>query len=531
MKVNNRFNIGIGLCMLMVLVLSMMVACGQQSTGDSTAKPTAASSQPVSGGRLKIAVTQDARQIGYSPDMTSPSEFFMNHVCLEPLTIYDNATGELKPWLVTEWKADATAKIITLSIRKDVKFHDNTVFDAKAVKWNLDQYIAAKRSEVGSIASVDVVDDYTVRLNLKQWDNTVMDNLNITCMMVSPTAVEKNGKDWAYSHAVGTGPFMYVEGSWQKDVKVIYKKNPNYWQKGKPYLDEIEFDVIIDPLVQLASLQRGEIDMLQTVAVENVKTIDTTKFFVGQRAGTAMNGVLPDSIHTDSPCADVRVRRAVSYAMDVKSIISGVLLGYGMLTNQWGPANQWGYNPNVKGYPYDPNKAKQLLADAGYANGLKMTIYVETIPQNIQCATAIQGYLKAVGVTTDIVTQDSSKFLQYVQGGWDKGLLFTPLRSSVEYISVMQRSLTTGSATYSKGIMHPPAVDDLFKQATQVTDFEAKKKILWEIQRLVYDEYCMVNALWVTVMPVTYSNKLHDVQYAESIYSFGWHPETAWLSK
>jgi ABC-type transport system substrate-binding protein len=275
--------------------------------------------------------------------------------------------------------------------------------------------------------------------------------------------------------------------------------------------------------------------MLQTVAVENVKTIDTTKFTVGQRAGTSMSGILPDSIHPDSPCADVRVRRAVSYAIDTKTMISSLLLGYGMWTNQWGPTTGWGFNPNVKGYPYDPNKAKQLVDEVvkekGYTGGIKLTIYVETIPQNIQCATAVQSYLKSVGITTDIVTQDSSKFLQYVTGGWDRGLLYTPLRSSVEYVSVMNRSLTTGSATYSKGIMHPPEVDKLFKDATQAADFETKKKIVWEIQRLVYDEYCMVNALWVTVMPATYTNKLKDIQYFESIYSFGWHPENAWLSK
>ena len=135
---------------------------------------------------------------------------------------------------------DSSGKVITLTLRRGVKFHDGTDFNAEAAKWNLDQAISTKQFGSVLIDSVDVVDPYTIRINLKQRDNTLLGMLGFSYigMMISPTAFKTKGEDWVIANPVGTGPFRFA--SWQKDVKIAFRKFEGYWQKGKPYLDGIE---------------------------------------------------------------------------------------------------------------------------------------------------------------------------------------------------------------------------------------------------------------------------------------------------
>ena len=190
-------------------------------------------------------------------------------------------------------KGSTKEKTIVISLTKGIKFHDGTDFNAEAVKWNIDQHLAVKGPGTEMLKSVDVLDAYTVRLNLLEWDNRVTSNLAAQLgMIISPTACKKNGKEWAAKHPVGTGPFEFV--SWQKDVRTTYKKFPGYWQKGKPYLDRIEWNIIGETFTREAALRGGEIDVVLFPAPNDIAGLEKDGFVVSRHRITtgARGGVL-----------------------------------------------------------------------------------------------------------------------------------------------------------------------------------------------------------------------------------------------
>ena len=145
---------------------------------------------------------------------------------------------------------------------KGRQFHDGTDFNARAAKWCLDHAIEAKT--VAGFLSVDIIDDYTIRINLDKYRNTHMNVLaQSVCNMISPTAYEKNGKEWAEWHPVGTGAFKFV--SFERGSKVTYAKWDGYWQKGRPYLDGIEYLLIRDPMTQMAAMRSSGPDKVQVL--------------------------------------------------------------------------------------------------------------------------------------------------------------------------------------------------------------------------------------------------------------------------
>jgi peptide/nickel transport system substrate-binding protein len=189
-----------GLVILMILLLS-----GSQML-------FAAESKPRYGGTLTMSDFVEEPNIGYPPKMFRPPAMRQSGPALETLLRID-MTGKPIPWLATAIKEDPKAMTVTLTIRKGVKFHDGTDFNAEAVKWNLDQQVADKGLGTDNIKSVEILNDSTVRINLTAWDSTFTSNLaQPTGLMISPAAFKKNGKDWCANNPVGTGPFQPSEG-------------------------------------------------------------------------------------------------------------------------------------------------------------------------------------------------------------------------------------------------------------------------------------------------------------------------------
>ena len=189
------------------------------------------------------------RIIGAARDYAPP---FFDHL----LSIGDD--GKYKPGLALSWDTSADGKAITFKLRQGVKFHDGTPFNAQAVKSNIDNLIPPNAAILHGITSVDVVDDYTVKLNLPAYNNLILFHFaaNPATYMYSPEALKKNGADWATTHPVGTGPFMLKD--YQPNISLTLVKNPNYWQKGLPYLDGIEITMVPDPMTQMITLKAGQ---------------------------------------------------------------------------------------------------------------------------------------------------------------------------------------------------------------------------------------------------------------------------------
>ena len=282
--------------------------------------------------------------------------------------------------------------------------------------------------------SVEVVDPYTVRVNFNKWENTVPatfgDN-NPALYMVSKAAYDKNGQEWMNTHPVGTGAFTLV--SYVTDASAKLAKNPTYWGTDAlgnklPYLDGLEFSFTSDATTTLMMAKTGEVDMVGTVSPGKQMTGYKDMGWLTHALYDANEVWVPDSAHADSPWSKLEVREAAEYAVDRAAIAQK--FGYGFLqpVNQIPPRDSTAYNANFAlARNYDPAKAKQLLAQAGYPNGFKTSLIVWPF-SNHDIVLAEQQYLEAVGIQVDVQFPEAGKFNSYTgpQGSYHNALVEAP---------------------------------------------------------------------------------------------------------
>ncbi len=533
-------------CVVALFIAGLLVSCAQpvtvapsapasaQPTSAASASVPAAASSPTSarqyGGILRVTDTRDGQSLGYPPGMTLANSYRQASPALEPLFRFDK-TGNLTPWLATDYKNDVAAKTITLTLRQGVKFHDGTDFNAQAVKWNLDQSVSKKAAGTENFNAIDVLDDYTVRIILARWDSTSTGYLAQSLgLIISPTAFQKNGEAWATIHPIGTGPFEFV--SWDKDVKTLYKKFAGYWQKGKPYVDGIEWLLIADAVTRQSSFQAGESDLMVTTSAKDVAPLEKAGFVATRgKAGSGSAGLVPDSANPKSPFANLQVRQAAVHAIDTKAIVDTLYGSEAEPSNQYAYRGHWGYNPAVVGYPYDPQKAKRLLAEAGYPNGFKKTMtYLATSPEAEQVHTAVQGYLKVVGIDATLDPAPQNRFVQMVQSGKWEGIIGGPASSTPDLAAALDQRYS-GKPTWN-GLMLAP--DDYLKtiqDATAAPDFETKQKSIQEAERLLVDKYCLVIQIYTQFSTAVSYSTVRDHGFYSSPFIGQWTPEDVWLSK
>ena len=492
------------------LFILLVVVCAVLLVGlaDASGQTTTSKLKPRYGGVLKM-LGYDPYSLGYPPTMTANTDGQQASVALETLFRFDEK-ADVVPLLATGWKADPKAKTITVSLRKGVKFHDGTDFNAKVCKWNIDKFREGKRRELESIQSVDVVDDYTVRLNLGIFDNVIISHFTHDAgRMISQAAYEKNGQEWCEKNPVGTGPFQFV--SWQKDVGTKFKRFDGYWG-GKPYLDGIETYKVSDQVAELMSFKAGQRHII-LLNPKDAKDLEAEgKFNIvappeGQVAALGGNSKDPKS-----PFADIRVRRAISYALDLNTLAKTFGYGYYAPLNQWARPGQWSYNTAVKGYPYNPKKAKELLKAAGYPNGFQTTMhYFALMPVYTEEMTAIQGYLKAVGIeaTLDGVQRPRFAEMASLGKGWDGIVRMQGFWKPDTLAQIV--GWITGNE-FSE-VLRMPEITDLYKRASEAPDQATKKKLTQQIMALWTDKYCLSTVLTIAVNPIGKSKKLHDDLY------------------
>ena len=222
----------------------------------TTRRKLATVEQPQPGGIFKVILRTPTNVFGYPPKLVGASKDYAQPFFDRLLSVGDD--GKYKPGLALSWDTSADGKTITFKLRQGVTFHDGTPFNAQAVKDNLENLIPPKATIIPGITSVDVVDDYTVKINLTNYNNLILHQLaaGTTTFIYSPEALKKNGTDWALTHPVGTGPFMLKD--YQPNISITAVKNPNYWQKGLPYLDGIAMNMISDPMTQMLTFKAGQ---------------------------------------------------------------------------------------------------------------------------------------------------------------------------------------------------------------------------------------------------------------------------------
>jgi peptide/nickel transport system substrate-binding protein len=510
---------------LVIVVLSMILILMSSLQTPEAQKPT-----PQYGGILRIIMASTPPNLGYPATMDGPSTYSASPA-LEPIMDIDSQGRFQATKLASGYVIAPDGKSVTLTLRKGVKFHDGTDFDAKAAKWNLEKAIEGKIYGTATWTSVDAIDDYTIRLNLKQVDYTVAANLGgPSCYMISPTAFEKNGMNWALTHPVGTGPFKLK--SFERDVSAKYEKFTDYWQKGLPYLDGIEMVYIKDAMVASATMQAGEMQVDWSPNSLVASDLKSRGFQIIAPYPQTLIELTPDSINTDSALANKKVREALEYATHREAIAKAMGYGFWTALNQWCDSRWVGYNPDLIGREYNPVRAKQLLTEAGYSKGFKTKLIVEqgvVELLNQDALVAIQSNWKDVGVDLTLEAVPRVKYVEYRTKGWHDGFILGRTAVDPVYFSnILDRMLSPDGRTYTS-TLRPPGYGDLLAAAFASRDLETYKARTQKVVRLIYDEATML-PLWSLFAARITAKSVYDTGFFSVHYDY-WTPDKVWLSR
>ena len=436
--------------------------------------------------------------------VTAVNDFRILINLYDGLVRYKEGTLEVEPALATSWKISDDGTVYTFNLRKGVKFHDGTAFNAEAVKFNFDRMLDDTHPQHNtgpfplafffkSIKETRVIDDDTVQFKLDKPYAPLLSNLAYpTGLMVSPAAVKKYGKDFG-RHPVGTGPFQFTR--WESNRLVMAEKNPNYWD-GPPKLNAVVFRPITDANTRVTEMLSGGIDLMVEVPPDNVAMFNQDKgFTLYEQVGPHLWFLILNM--KQGPFKDKRVRQAVNYAIDKKALVDNVLQGTATVAT--GPipsAFHWAYNDTLKPYPYDPKKARQLIKAAG-ADGAQLTFYVTEggsgMLNPIAMGTAIQADLAKVGLKVKIETYEWNTFLGKVNPGLDNKADMAEMAwmtndpDTLPYLA-LRTAAWPDKGGFNSGYYSNKEVDKLLEKARTATDQEQRAQLYRKMQKIVYED-------------------------------------------
>ncbi len=449
------------------------------------AEETVQEGEPVYGGTLRFATPNGCASPGYTPTATDNNSLLYLNTAYESLTYFDEE-GNIIPRLATEWVVDAEEPSITWTLREGVTFADGTEFNAEAVAANIAEYQEAARTETSNIKSCEIIDDTHIKMVLNEMNSSSVESIGFFVYYMSPAALEDPSV--LESGTCGTGAFQLTE--FENNVFYRYEKNENYWQEGKPYLDAVEITIVTEPTTMTTAFRAGEYDMM---LIQNNPTVITElnalSGVVAERntsgQGLVANGLIPNSADPDSPWADERVRRALCYALDVDLLIEAFMFNTTETTDQWATKDSFLYNNDINHYTYDPDRARELLAEAGYPDGFDTKLYCSTLTRDI--LTSAANMLGEVGINCEIIQVDPATQTElYSTGTWE-GLMVHFASISPDLGLYMGRHLDVDGAFYAKGIQHPQEAMDLLAQIRGEADEETKIALSKDMQELIYD--------------------------------------------
>jgi peptide/nickel transport system substrate-binding protein len=347
-----------------------------------------------------------------------------------------------------------------------------------------------RKGEVANIATTEVVDPLTVRLNLKQPDSTLLASLTDRAgMMISPTALTKLGPDLERNPiGAGAGPYQFVE--WVKDDHILLKRNDAYWNDGSApgqFLDQIRYRPIPDDTVKLQSLQAGEIDVMDYVAPRNVGLAksDNSLVVVDVPSLAAFWYMLNT---TKPPFDNKALRQATMYAIDNEAIVKAVWLGVGVPSNGPISPSSWAYDDTIKPIKRDVDKAKAKLAEAGMPNGFTFTFNTDNTPISVQEAEVVKAQLAEVGITMNVQVVDGARLLAEGNGKTYQASSYAwsgrpdPDGNTYQFFHT-----TPGTSLNWSGFSNAEA-DQLLEQTRQVSDHAERKALYSKFIQILREE-------------------------------------------
>jgi peptide/nickel transport system substrate-binding protein len=385
----------------------------QAAPAQAAAKPTAA------GGAITFAIENDI--IDFDPLVSRAFVDRNAHYQIYDSLVRIDPTGKIIPWLAEKWDTSSDGKQVTFSLRKDVKFHDGSVFDAANVKWNIDRYRtadgSARSGELAPVESVDVVDPATVRFNLKTPFAPLLATLvDRSGMMVSQKVAEAAGQDFTRkAFKAGTGPFVLTEAI--KDDHITLEKNPDWWGKDQagnklPFLDKITFKPITDANVRLTNVKTGDAHFINNVSLKDVSSVKNDSTMTYQERASYDWASLVTNRKDGFIFNEGRYVKAVSMAMDRQELLQKAFFGIGSVGYGTIAPSHFAFDPNFKPYEKaDPEGAKALIQAVGKGPLAFEMLVSSGDAATLQQAQLIQAQLKRADIDAQIVQLEFAQIL------------------------------------------------------------------------------------------------------------------------
>ena len=363
---------------------------------------------------------------------------------------------------------------------------------------------------------------------MNTYSNSILTTLGDRFFMVSKAAYDAHGggkqaEDWMRINPVGTGPFKLV--SFTPGVSIKGTRFDGYWQKGLPYLDSIEVYGIGDPMTRAQSFQAGEVDMIAG-DLTKVEYDLQQKGFPINKMFLSIAMLVPDSKNPSSPLSNLKVRQAIDYAIDRDAIVNALGYGFWPVTSQFAIPGTSAYVTDLPARAYNPDKAKQLLTEAGYPNGFKTQILGNSVTTNKDVMVAIQGYLGKIGITVDINMVDNATYNNMILKGWDG---FAAASKSINANVNSSINVNFSQATLSNFSLAKPDDFQALCDASAASP-EYNPALVQKVIRYMY-ENAMITSLYAVPRGYVVKPYLHDLDLNNQANAMAWGPGTAWMSK
>lgn len=472
------------------LSLPAMIALHGATGGIGAFAAQDATPEAVAGGTLTLGVQADPAELDPHKTSLTAAWHVIEHV-YDTLVTTDETLAPL-PGLAESWEISDDGISYTFNLRQGVTFHNGRAFVAEDVKYSYERILAPETAspviaDLGSIDTMEVVDDSTLIINLKTADASFLSALMGGSLSIVPKeVVEENGD--LMQVMVGTGPFRFVEYVPNTEVKL--ERNPDYWDAPLPYLDELIIQIIPDNTARTTALVQGAVDLIEYAPVQDLPIFEQDETI--QVTGNDNTNIRYMGINvTREPFDKLEVRQAMAMAIDRGPIIESAVFGAGTPTNVVFPAGYWaGIESEIP--PVDIDGAKALLEQAGLADGFSCTIQSwAQYPFLSNAAIVIQEQLRQIGIEAEVDLQENAVLLEnYFGGNFD--LSVTGTSAYVDPNDVIQENFATGASSNGEGYSNPE-VDRLIQEGIEATDQEARAEIYAEIQRILLEDLPWIN--------------------------------------
>jgi peptide/nickel transport system substrate-binding protein len=474
----------------------------QPTTAPATPTTASAAKKTFVFGRYMDAITPDPVMNDANADIWYMQQYYSGLLRFKP----DNT---LEADLAESWDVSSDGLTYTFHIRPGIKFADGTPITGADWQWSLDRCRDPKNGiwsfTMDAVDSVEASDS-TVIFHLKNpYVPFLYSAALFNCVVMPAKEVEAAG-GWEnfMLHPIGSGPFIMKE--WVKGDHMLLVRNPYYWETGKPVLDEILIKTITDDNARILALQKGDVDAINYPPFSRIADLSKDpNLKVLQFPSTYTNYIVLNI--RNKPLDDIKVRQALSYAIDREALIKTINFGIGEPATNFRPKGSLYFDSNLPGWPYDVAKAKQLLTEAGYPNGFDVTMeIVSGRVQNKQIATLVQAMWAQIGVKLTINEVESGL---YNQNYYDNKFQIH-LEGWTDDIPDPSEEVTYAMVGTNNGAFHTgfnsEAVNTLVADAVKETDPAKRQDMYYQIQQAFYDNLPFIPLWWEPYLVITRNN-------------------------